>query len=155
MLKLEPNHQFFSPCDLEISQMTLKNNRATLLCDFKLCALFHSHLWIQTGVTVRKHSILVKIAVFLGRVTLEFEGWPRKTIGNLFYATSNFVHHFKAICEFKLELQSGNTQFGLKSWIFWPVWHRKWMNDLEKQYGNSSIHLFHPRRKFCTRNTFH
>ena len=30
----------------------------------------------------------------------------------LFDATSNFVHHLVAIGEFKLELQSGNIQFG-------------------------------------------
>ena len=35
-----------------------------------------------------------------------------KTIRRLFYAASSFVHHFLAIGEFKLELQSGNTQFG-------------------------------------------
>ena len=34
--------------------MTLKNNRAPHQCHFKLCASFHSHWWIQTGVTVRK-----------------------------------------------------------------------------------------------------
>ena len=45
---------FFVPCDLEIWQMTLENNRAPLLYYFKLSALFHSHLWIQTGVTVQK-----------------------------------------------------------------------------------------------------
>ena len=42
----------FVPCNLEIWRMTLKNNRAPLLCYFKLCASFHSHQWIQTGVTV-------------------------------------------------------------------------------------------------------
>ena len=45
--------------------------------------------------------------------------WPWKTTGHLFYATSSFVHHFAAIGEFKLELQSGNTQFGSKSTIFY------------------------------------
>ena len=30
------------------------NNRAPLLCHFKLCASFHSHQWIKTGVTVPK-----------------------------------------------------------------------------------------------------
>ena len=33
------------------------------------------------------------------------------------YATSSFVHHFVAIGEFKLELQSGNAQSGSKSTI--------------------------------------
>ena len=32
--------------------MTFKNNRAPLLSNIKLCASFHRHMWIQTGVTV-------------------------------------------------------------------------------------------------------
>ena len=58
------NRQFFVPCDLKIWRITLKNDRALLLCCFKLCASFHSHQWIQTGVTVRKLPILVKIDAF-------------------------------------------------------------------------------------------
>ena len=34
--------------------MTSKNNRVTPLWHFKPCASFRSHLWIQTGVAVRK-----------------------------------------------------------------------------------------------------
>ena len=55
---------FFVPCDLEIWLMTSKNNRAPLLCYFKLCASFLSHWWIQTGVTIRKTPIWVKIDDF-------------------------------------------------------------------------------------------
>ena len=44
--------------------------------------------------------------------------WSRKTIGHLFCATSSFVHDFKAIGDFNLELLSGNTQFGSKLAIF-------------------------------------
>ena len=167
--------------------MTLKNNRAPLLCYFKLCASFHSHQWIQTGVRVRKRPIRVKIGPFLAPVTLKFNGWPWKTIGHLSYATSSFVHHFIAISEFKLELrvrkrpiwikighflapvtlkfnrwpwktighlsyatpsfvhhfiaisefklelESGNPQFGSKSAIFWPLWPWNLTDDLEKQ----------------------
>ena len=43
--------RYLEPCDLEIWQMTLKNNRAPLLCCFQLCAWFHCHMWIQTGVS--------------------------------------------------------------------------------------------------------
>ena len=68
---------------------------------------------------------------FLSRVTLKFGGWPKKTIGHLFYIMSSFVHHFKSIDKFKLELQSGNTQFGLKSTIFCPQWPRNLMDDLK------------------------
>ena len=64
LLKLDSNRQFFSPCDLEIWCMTPKNNRALLLCYFKLFASFRSHWWIQTGVSVWKRLIWVKIDDF-------------------------------------------------------------------------------------------
>ena len=124
---------FFHPCDLEIWLMTFKNNRAPLLCYFKLCAAFCSHWWIQTGVTVRKRLIWVKIDDFFSRVTLKFEVWPWQIIGHLFYATSSFVQHFVAIGEFKLELQSGNAQTGSNSTIFLAVWPWNLTDDLEKQ----------------------
>ena len=121
LLKFDPNHRFFSPCDLEISWMTSENNRAPLLYYIKLCASFQIHRWIETEVIVQKHSIRVKIGDFLSCVTLKFDGWPWKTIGHFFYTTPSFVHHFKSIGEFKLELQSGNAQFGSKSAIFFPA----------------------------------
>ena len=55
---------FLEPCDLEIWRMTLQNNRAPLLCYFKLCASFRSHWWIQTSITVRKRPIWVKFDDF-------------------------------------------------------------------------------------------
>ena len=61
---------------------------------------------------VRKRPIWVKIGDVLYRVTLKFDGWPWKTKGHLSFAVSSFVQHFIAIGEFKLELQSGNAQFG-------------------------------------------
>ena len=67
---------------------------------------------------VRKRPIWVKIGGVLSRVTLKFDGWPWKTIGHLSFAVSSFVQHFIAIGEFKLELQSGNAQFGSNSMIF-------------------------------------
>ena len=133
LLKLDLNRRFFSPCDLDIWWMTQKNNRAPLLCYFKLFASFRSHWWIQTGVTVRKRLIWVKIDAFFSRVTLKFDGWPSKTIGHLFYATSSFVHHFVAIGEFKLELQSGNAQSGSNSTFFRAVWPWNLTDDLQKQ----------------------
>ena len=62
---------FLELCDLEIWQMTLKNNRAPLLCCFQLCAWFHCHMWIQTGVRVRK-----RLSWVLTSVTLTFDLWP-------------------------------------------------------------------------------
>ena len=61
---LGQNRWCFVPCDLEIWWMTLENNRAPLICCFKLCATFHSHWWIQTGVAVRKRPIWVKFYDF-------------------------------------------------------------------------------------------
>ena len=83
---------FIVLCDLELWRMTLKNNRAPLLCCFKLYASLHSNQWIHTGVTVRKRLIPVKIGDFLSRVTLKFDIWPWKTIRHLFYAASSSVH---------------------------------------------------------------
>ena len=44
---------------------------------------------------------------FSARVTLRFDRWLRKTIGNLFRAPRRYVCHVIAIYEFKLELSSG------------------------------------------------
>ena len=102
--------------------MNLKNNRTPLLCYFNLCASFRTHWWIQTGVTVRKRAIWVKIGDFFSRVTFKLDRWPRKTIGHLVYATSSVVYHFVAIVELKLEIQSGNAQSGSNSTIFRAMW---------------------------------
>ena len=70
---LDQIRRFLEPCDLEIWRMTLKNNRAPLLCCFQLCAWFHCHMWIQTGVRVRKRLSWVLTYV---TVTLTFDLWP-------------------------------------------------------------------------------
>ena len=51
--------------------MALKNNRAPLLSNIKLYASFHHHMWIQTGVTVRK-----RLSWVVTSVTLTFDLWP-------------------------------------------------------------------------------
>ena len=102
LLKTGFKSSIFGPCNIEIWWMTLKNNRAPPLYYVKLCASFQSNWWIQTGVTVRKFSICVNIGdFFLSCVTLKFEGWPWKSKGHLYYTTSSFLYHFKAISEFK------------------------------------------------------
>ena len=63
--------RFLEPCDLEIWRMTLKNNRAPLLSIIKLYASSHHHMWIQTGVTVRK-----RWSWAVTSVTLTFDLWP-------------------------------------------------------------------------------
>ena len=132
-LKLDSNRQFFHPCDSEIWWMTLKNNRALLLYYVKLCASFQIHWWIHTGFTVQKLSIQVEIGDMFSCVTLKFDGWPWKTIGHLFYATSSFVQQFLAIGEFKLELHSGNAQSGSNSTFFRAVLPWNLTDDLAKQ----------------------
>ena len=67
------------------------------------------NLIAATGLVI---SNWIQIVNFSARVTVKFDGWPRKTIGHFFYTTSSFVYHFKSIGEFKLDLQSGNAQFG-------------------------------------------
>ena len=131
MLNSGRNWLYFILCDLEIWWITLENYSAPLRYHIKLCTSFQSHRWNQTWVTVRKRSIRVKIGNFLSRGTLKFDGWPWKTIRHLSYAPSGFVHHFKAIGEFKLELQSGNAQFGSKSTFFYPCYLEIWRMALK------------------------
>ena len=109
----------------------------SLLCCFELGASFHSQQWIVTWVTVRKITFWVKID--FSRMILKFGRWPWKTIGHLFFATSTFVHHFLAISELKLELQSENAQFGSKTTILFSrvtlkfdEWPWKTIGDLSQ-----------------------
>ena len=74
-----------------------------------------------TGLVI---SNWIQIINFSAHVTVKFDGWPCKTKGHLFYATSSFVYHFVPIGEFKLKLQSGNTQSGSNWMIFRAV--RPW-----------------------------
>ena len=83
-----------------------------------------------TGLVI---SNWIQIVNFSARVTVKFDGWPCKTIGHLFYASSSFVHLFVPIGEFKLKLQSWNAQSGSNWMIFRAV--RPWnlTDDLAKQ----------------------
>ena len=74
---------------------------------------------------------------------MKFDGSPWKTIGHLFHASSSFMHHFIAIGEFQLELQSGNAQFGSKSTIFLALWPCNLTCDLE-----NNRHLFYAISSF-------
>ena len=65
--------RFLESCDLEIWRMTFRNSRAPLLSIIKPYAWFHHHMWIQTGVTVRKRLSWVVTSVTL---TLDLRPWP-------------------------------------------------------------------------------
>ena len=83
-----------------------------------------------TGLVISNRIQIIDLSA---RVTLKSDGWPKKTIGHFFYPMSSFVHHFKSIGEFKVELQSGNAKFGSKLAIFCPVWPWNLMDELWKQ----------------------
>ena len=124
----------FVQCDLKIWQITLKNNRAPILYYVKLCASFQTISEFKLELHSGNVQLGVKIGdFFLSHVTLKFDGWPWKPIGHILCATTSFVHHFIAICEFEMELQSGNAHFGSESVIFCPVWPWNLTHDLEKQ----------------------
>ena len=105
---------FFKLCDLEIWRMTLKNNRSPLLCYFKLCASFHDHMWIQTGVTVRK-----RLSWVLTSVTLTFDLWPWPfawtLLLSLVITPKNFMmirwqeHSEKGVTDGRTDRQTENT----------------------------------------------
>ena len=78
----------------------LKNNRVPPLYYVKLCASFQSHRWIQTGVTVRKRPIWVKIGpwVKMWRMTLKND---RAHLLSYFKLCASFHSH--------LSIQNGVT----------------------------------------------
>ena len=131
LLKLESNRRFSARVTLKFHGWPMENNRVPLLRYFKLFASFRSHWWIQTGVTVRKRLIWVKIDDFFSRGNLKFGVWLWKSIGHLFHATSSVVFHFVTIGEIKLELQSGNAQSGSHATLFRAVWPWNLTDDLE------------------------
>ena len=139
MLKFDPNHRFFSPCDFEIWCMTLKNYRAHLLYYIKLCVSFQIHRWIQIDISLRKRSIRVEIGEFLSLVTLKFDLKTQK-------GTSSIL--LQALCIISQPSVNSNwsysqkkAQFGSKLTIVLAVWLWNLMDDLQKQLGTSSMLL--------------
>ena len=147
--------------------MTLRNNRAPLLCYFKLCAPFHRHQWIQVGVTVQKRPNRVKIGDFL--VLCDLEIW-RITLKN---NRAPLLCHIKLFVSFHrhMWIQTGATvrkrlnwaltcmalTFGLWSFFmditfvnnnhsWWfnernivkKVWQMDWPTDIQKDGLNHS-----------------
>ena len=109
----------------------LEKNRAPFLY-IKLCAWFRSYRWIQTGVTVRKHSIRVKISNFLSRVTLNFDGWPWKIVGHLFYSTSKLCAAFHSHLWIQTWVTVRKRQIWFKIGNFCQAWPWNLTDDLEK-----------------------
>ena len=128
---LGQNQWFYVPCDLEIWWMTLKHNRAPLLCHFKHCASFMAigefKLELQSGNT----QFRSKLAIFCP-VILKFDGWPWKTIGHPFYTTSSIVHHFKAMVNSNWSYSPETLNSGQNRWFFCPLWPWNPIDDLKQ-----------------------
>ena len=131
--------QFLEPCDLEIWRMTLKNNRAPLLCYFKLCASFHRLVnsnWSYSPETPN----LGQIRRFLEPCDLEI--WRMTLKNNRAPLLSNIklyasLHHH-------MWIQTGVTVWKPLSWVvtsvtltfdLWP-WPFAWTFTLV--IGNNS-----------------
>ena len=109
---------FCVPCDLEIWQMTLKNNRAPLLCYFNLCPSFYSHQSFETGIKSLETPISGQNLWFFVPCDLEMWSMTLKKNRAPLLCYFKFWPRFIAIGQFKLELESGNTKFGSKLAIF-------------------------------------
>ena len=107
--------QFLEPCDLEIWRMTLQSNRAPLLCYFKLCAAYHTHWWIKTGVTVRKPPIWIKFNDFFSRVTWNLTDGLEKQQGT-------YPKQHQAVCIISSQYVNSNWSYGPET--------AKWVHDL-------------------------
>ena len=136
LLKLDSNYRFWGPYDLEIWWVTSKNNRALFLCYVKLCRTFQSHGWIQTGGTVWKRPIWVKIGDFF--VSYGLEIW-RMTLKN---NRAPLLYYVKLCASFHSHQW---IQTGVRGWKcsirvkidFFVVWHWNLRDDL--QSGNTQF----------------
>ena len=118
---LGQNRLFFEPCDLGISRMTLKNYRTPLLYYIKLVhhfkAMSEFNIELQSGNAQfgSKSAIFCPVRPWNLADDLENNRAP-------LLCYFKFLHHFVAVGEFKLELQSGNAQSGSNSTIFRAMW---------------------------------
>ena len=70
-------------------------------------SISHSHPWIEIEpLFVQKRWNRGQIVEFAAHVSVRC---PQKPTGHHSWTTSNFAHHFAAICEFELDLQFGNS----------------------------------------------
>ena len=127
--------------------MTSKNNRAPLLYFIKLCTSFQTHWWIQTGVTVQKCLIWVKIGNILS--------CDRPCVLEIWWMTLKnnrepLLCHFKLYKSFQSHrwIQTGVTarkrSIRLKISHICPLWPWDLMDDLEKTIR----HLFFATPRF-------
>ena len=94
-----------------MDDLTKQQDTSSILCN-ALCIATNPLVNSNWSYSPEMFNSVQNQWCLLSRVTLKFDGWPLKIIGHLFSTTSSFALHFKAMGEFKLGLQSGNTQFG-------------------------------------------
>ena len=127
-LKWDPN-RFVSPRNIKIEQIISQNN-ANL---FHVPKSYVCHFIFIQEFKLAIRSNRSQIVDFSAPVTSKF--W-RMTFEN---NRTTLVCHCKlcasliAMCAFKLELHSGNAQFGSQSSICPPVWPRNWTDVLDEQ----------------------
>ena len=128
---------------------TLKSEPCLFICNCEGRLLYAPKSFVLHVTAIRVLKLLSsenaeirdKLAIF-GFVTLKFDRWPPKTIGNL---SSSYACHLIIICELKLELLSANAQIRAKSSISASV-TLKLNGWPQKTIG----HLFYVTSKFCT-----
>ena len=91
--------------------MTLKNNRAPLLSFIKLYASFDHHMWIQTGVTVRKQlSWVVTLTFYLRPWPLAWTlPWSLVITPEYFMMIRWWEHSQKGMTDGHMDRRSENT----------------------------------------------
>ena len=120
--------------------MTLKDDRAPLLSIIKLCSSFNHHMWVQTGVTVRKW-----LSWFLTSVTLTFDLWPWPlawtSLWSLVITPENFMmirwweHSEKGVTDRQTD---GQTDRQMENTIHRAAWSQLKMSSpsMKKIYKN-------------------
>ena len=158
MPNLGQSRRFLEPCDFEIWRMTLKNNRAPLLSIIKLYASFHHHMWIQTGVTVRK-----RLSWVVTSVTLTFDLWPWPfawtSLLSLVITPENFMmirwweHSQKGVTDRRTDGQTDGRTDGRTDWTI----HRAAWSQLKicTRRSPTSIYPYTRVQRVSQNNSIH
>ena len=127
------------PGDLKLAKVSSLFNKASLRDSIAATGLVISN-WIQ-------------IVNFSARVTVKFDGWPRKTIGHFFYTTSSFEQHFNPLVNSNWIYSPETFNSGRNWWYVirvtlkfngWP-----WKTIAHLFYATSSfVHHFVPIGEF-------
>ena len=90
-----------------------------------------------------------KLAIFCPVWPWKFDGWHYKTVGRLYYITLSFVHHLKAMGEFKLELLSESAQLN-SGYIQTQTQTQKCLFVICKNIHTITLGVWNPCRVYLT-----